>query len=370
MRALLNRLMPSARIYFATKWNLRILLALAVGGSPLFPYHALAQNSAPQEQATTPPSPQPKAITRAQIDLEKTRQALYAAGLPKEALVTLQTPLTAFVGLWEAAKGATPTGAILLLHGEGHTPDWPQTIQPLRTYLPERGWSTLSLSLPDQDIAVAPQRQPTKFALNIPQPGATALSTSSPTSDPSLTPSPTSAASIPGPSATPRPNHELDAQQRIAAGFQFLHEKGQFNIIIAGEGLGALRAAKYSFIALGGKVDNNLAYQALPANLNQRPIRAIVLINARNRFSIEEPSISEFMDFADVPVLDIYTRSHHLAEIEAKQRRNAARKYNLGNYYQVAINIADAEAFAQENQLTKRVRGFLNKHAKGVEIEK
>lgn len=38
--------------------------------------------------------------------------------------------------------------AVLLLHGIGVHPDWPQVINPLRTALPEKGWSTLSIQLP------------------------------------------------------------------------------------------------------------------------------------------------------------------------------------------------------------------------------
>lgn len=38
--------------------------------------------------------------------------------------------------------------AVILLHGIGVHPDWPQVIHPLRVQLPEAGWRTLSLQLP------------------------------------------------------------------------------------------------------------------------------------------------------------------------------------------------------------------------------
>lgn len=38
--------------------------------------------------------------------------------------------------------------AVILLHGIGVHPDWPQVIHPLRVQLPESGWRTLSLQLP------------------------------------------------------------------------------------------------------------------------------------------------------------------------------------------------------------------------------
>ena len=40
------------------------------------------------------------------------------------------------------------TSAVILLHGIGAHPDWPQLISPLRVALPEQGWTTLSLQLP------------------------------------------------------------------------------------------------------------------------------------------------------------------------------------------------------------------------------
>lgn len=39
-------------------------------------------------------------------------------------------------------------GAIIIMHGRGHHPDWPELVHPLRTGLPEFGWNTLSIQTP------------------------------------------------------------------------------------------------------------------------------------------------------------------------------------------------------------------------------
>ncbi|RTZ60335.1 MAG: DUF3530 domain-containing protein [Gammaproteobacteria bacterium] len=52
-----------------------------------------------------------------------------------------------FLSIWTPAKN-NPKGAAILLHGTGVHPDWPQVISPLRTALPDQGWSTLSLQMP------------------------------------------------------------------------------------------------------------------------------------------------------------------------------------------------------------------------------
>ena len=39
-------------------------------------------------------------------------------------------------------------GAVIILHGRGFHPDWEETVFPLRTQLPQKGWRTLSLQMP------------------------------------------------------------------------------------------------------------------------------------------------------------------------------------------------------------------------------
>jgi predicted alpha/beta-hydrolase family hydrolase len=41
-----------------------------------------------------------------------------------------------------------PRGIIVLLHGRGFHPDWPDVVGPVRALLAEAGWSTLSLQMP------------------------------------------------------------------------------------------------------------------------------------------------------------------------------------------------------------------------------
>ena len=53
-----------------------------------------------------------------------------------------------FLGIYTPASTDKTTGAVILLHGRGVHPDWPQVIQPLRSQLPDKGWATLSLQMP------------------------------------------------------------------------------------------------------------------------------------------------------------------------------------------------------------------------------
>jgi len=52
-----------------------------------------------------------------------------------------------FLAIYTPPSGR-PRGGVVLLHGMGAHPDWPEVIHPLRVGLPERGWATLSVQLP------------------------------------------------------------------------------------------------------------------------------------------------------------------------------------------------------------------------------
>lgn len=41
-----------------------------------------------------------------------------------------------------------PSGTVIILHGRGYHPDWPEVSGPLRVGLVENGWSTLSIQMP------------------------------------------------------------------------------------------------------------------------------------------------------------------------------------------------------------------------------
>lgn len=111
-----------------------------------------------------------------------------------EQVVILGEGDNAFLGLSLQQRTANPQGAVLILHDQGHNPDWPVLLQQARNYLPNVGWDTLSIALP-----------------------------------------------LVGGYAT-----DADATlDRIALGLQRLNQEGQFNLVILGYGEGAYWAARY-----------------------------------------------------------------------------------------------------------------------------
>jgi pimeloyl-ACP methyl ester carboxylesterase len=62
--------------------------------------------------------------------------------------VWLQADGNRFLSIYTPAETGTPRGTVLLVHGVGAHPDWPQVIHPLRSGLSEKGWRSLSIQMP------------------------------------------------------------------------------------------------------------------------------------------------------------------------------------------------------------------------------
>ena len=68
----------------------------------------------------------------------------------EDEVVSLNTAEEEFYGLYLPQANGQPQGGILILHDEQQHGHWPDIIGPLREYLPQFGWSTLTIELPDQ----------------------------------------------------------------------------------------------------------------------------------------------------------------------------------------------------------------------------
>ncbi len=70
--------------------------------------------------------------------------------------ITLNDGQQDFLGLIIQAD-SDKKDAIVVLHGIGAHPDWPQVVNPLRVSLAEAGWTTLSIQLPILDNEATPE---------------------------------------------------------------------------------------------------------------------------------------------------------------------------------------------------------------------
>jgi pimeloyl-ACP methyl ester carboxylesterase len=114
--------------------------------------------------------------------------------------VKLKAGDTMFLALYAEPATDQSKGAVILLHGIGAHPAWPDVIDPLRMQLPEHGWYTLSLQMP----ILANGKKDSDYSPLFPE--------------------------VPA---------------RIQAGVDFLKSRGITNIVLAGHSLGAAMASYY-----------------------------------------------------------------------------------------------------------------------------
>jgi len=200
-------------------------------------------------------------------------------------------------------------GAAIVIHGTGVHPNWDQIVRPVRSQLPDYGWSTLSIQMP----VLANDAKHSEYT---------------PLFD--------------------------DIAPRINAAVKFLKAKGIRNIVIIAHSMGATMAGYY----LAKKPDSS--------------IQALVAIGSAGlTFKDKNKNYLKSLETIRVPVLDIFG-AIDLPEVmeNAKRKKAIARKAGNKKYTQVKVAGANHFFDNKEDVLVKRVRGWLLKYAPGTEIKK
>ena len=283
--------------------------------------------------------------------------------LDSQSIVWLEAMGQPFMSLFEPELTGSALGALLIINAEGQHSHWPATSQAVRSYLPNFGWNTLSTDLPEPEPLPLPART---MELPVQNTGEVAPDESPPpATDPDAGELATDDnAREPMPLEQPQQASELKipvediALERIRSAMEFLQEKGQFNIAVLGLGTGAVRATHY-LNSVG-----NLSSEETP-----RLIRALILVNARNYIDGADLHLRELMQTPNIPILDLYTDQTYRDQKEAEERLLWAKRARYEKYIQVRLPPQVAAMSANDNLLARRVRGFLDKYAKGVEVE-
>ncbi len=309
----------------------------------ILPCSAHAEDGKSPESSTDATVQRPALIERNQEDaLALERQ------VPKEQQQTLQAGSDSFLALWNPANDPAPHGVLVLLAGAGETADWPKTVGPLRRKFPDAGWGTLSLALPDlltdspvartESPAPAPQAEDTSKAApakdtpadanaNIAQ--ATAPETDAETSD-----SPPADAS----------SDNTDAERifaRLDAAVAYAQQQNARSVVILGSGTGAYWAARYLSERQPAQVQKLVMVSA------QAPIKA-------------EHSLESLTPSLKVPTADFYYNDQGSARQAAQQRLQASKRLKDSSYKQVALTAMPGNRSAEQEQLFRRIRGWLN----------
>lgn len=329
------------------------------------------ENTEGKTKDTTAEKPKSK---KKAIDTQLLHSQRLSKEVDEEDLVWLKANNNKFIGLWKPDTSSASFGAVIILHAPGDTPNTPHTVKALRKNLSFHGWSTLAIAMPDIESLDIPKR-----VKRTPLPvkdekkdGETDPST------PAMSQEEIDAAIENTPEEIPpkntnkgRSNPDDLSEQRINAAMQFLHDKGQYNIALVAFGANAVRAAKF----VSGLKPTKANTASRKSKFNMRSVRAFIMIDANNHLRQDKkaeeflPITSYFKD-PSLPIMDIYYGNAWGME-EVKLRKSEARSKKYETYLQVKLmppSTSDETTF--ENPLTRRVRGFLDSHARGVEVDR
>ncbi len=236
-----------------------------------------------------------------------------------------------FFSIFMPDLSGSPKGGVIILHDAGSHPNQPEVIAPIRTHLPLHGWATIAIQL-------KPLKQIADYA-----------------------------------------KQQDSTNKRVDMAVEYMQQAGLGNLVLLGHGSGAMAASAYL------------------ANEPSSTIRGFVAISLAVLPKRNDPNnIPKLIENISLPILDIYG-SRDLSSVtnSARDRSMAARissdqatrqkrlepymrsaqamssQQNMQGYIayrQIRIEGASHDFRGSEAILTKRIVGWLERHAKGVAV--
>ena len=253
-----------------------------------------------------------------------------------------------FLALWLPANVGEPSGAVILVPGEDGNADGAQAVGPLRRKLPDAGWHSLSLSLPDPSGDAPPARSTEIAAEPAPASVDTAEASAGETAaETTAQPAPADAATTPAPApvaATPEELQKAHAERvlaRIGSAIAFAEQQQAKSIVLLGHGSGAYWAARYLAERKPASIRNLLLVApSLPAGYT--------------------PPLDELIPALQLATGDFYYKDLPADRRAALQRSQASKRQKHPAYIQVAMKALPGNREAEQEQLYRRIRGWLS----------
>jgi pimeloyl-ACP methyl ester carboxylesterase len=217
--------------------------------------------------------------------------------------ISLKAPGGRFIGLYKRAKSSEiktgeAHGVVILVHGMGAHPDWPDVISPLRTRLTEFGWSTLSIQMP----ILSPEEPIAEYGKTLKR-----------------------------------------ANGRIQAAVDYLREWEIESIILLGYSFGAAQAANYL------------------ASNKPEDIKAFVSVSMlAQKFIRPGLDVYKFIGGITIPILDIYGEED-LEDVRRgiDDRRLAASKNGNDGFQQIELQMSGHHYLGFEDALVEQIQIWL-----------
>ncbi|AYC31336.1 DUF3530 family protein [Pseudomonas cavernae] len=303
------------------------LLLLLLGAQPVL---AAEQPAAEPEQAPV--------VERRHSERSADAASALERQLPAAEQQLLRAGDESFLALWRPANVSQPRGVVILLPGDAESADWPQAIGPLRRKLPDAGWHSLSLSLPDPQGAIPPVRPTAGVSIEQAPPAADAPASATPEAAAAAPPD-----AAPSFSAEQRQAHAERMLARIQAGIAVAQQQQPASIVLLGHGSGAYWAARY------------LSEHA------EAPIHNLLLVAAREPEGFG-PALEQLLPQLKLAAGDFYYQDQANERDAARQRLQAGKRQPQPAYAQVAMKALPGNPAIEQEQLYRRIKGWLALH--------
>lgn len=353
-------------------------------------YPATAEEPAGDPASQTPPPAEAQGetpteavtITRPPLD-ERSEQDASAlqARLAEREQQQLQAADETFLALWLAANVGEPAGSVILLPADNLHPDSPDVAGPLRRKLPDAGWNSLSISLPDplsdlpppREAAVQSESAASSDAATPASEAVGAEAGSPPVADTEAAAQTAAATAEPASSEQPaadsdtaaadaeaaaaeaaeaaaasarqleeaRTAHEQRIFARIDAALAFAKARHEGSVVLLGQGSGGYWAARYV------------------RERNGQGVQRLLLVSAEVPAGFAPP-LDELAPALSLPVGDFFYRDSQAQRRGALLRLQASKRLKASHYQQVALKSLPGAPEVEQEQLYRRLRGWLS----------
>ncbi|WP_447761765.1 alpha/beta hydrolase family protein [Pseudomonas moraviensis] len=295
----------------------------------------------PAPPATDKPAEEKPAERQPLLERSQEEAAALQRKLPAQEQQQLQAGSETFLALWKPANSAEPKGAVIIVPGVGETADWPQAVGPLRRQLPDAGWSSLSITLPDlQGDAIAPRVIEPAAAPKAPETTSKDATTAQPIEQAAGGEAEVAEQVV---AQTSEEQAKADAERvfgRIDAAIAYAEQQSARSIVVLGHGTGAYWAARFLSERQTPQVEKLVMVDA------QAPAKAL-------------PPLAELTPTLKLPTADVFYMDKALDRNAALERMQASKRLKTSAFSQVALKVLPDKK-AEQEQLVRRVRGWLN----------
>jgi hypothetical protein len=284
-------------------------------------------------------------------------RTLIANTLQDESL-WLETEYGKILALYRITEINSTYGVLVLLHAAEDPQHWPPTLENLRANLPRYGWETLALTLPRKTPPLVPARpSSSSSSLDNNSDGEELMDEKSETNANLEVGAASSSSSSPI-------ARDLLITAYIEAALRYLGEKNLYNIVVLTDN----SSAYLSLNTLLPKIKVNTKDH----DTIDGPLQALIIANLQPQENSRKTELESIFSVPQLPVMDIFFAPHSTHQQAVRSRHKAAAmRQKMKDYQQFSvinqplITETDPQSF-----LLGRVRGFIQKKASGVELQK